>query len=174
MSSVPSCLVPSAPLHENLRIRGPALCARVRQGGQVTLRRILSSRFGRGSIVLSAILIAGCCSLLGCRKSAASATSPTPLSGRAQDPATRDLIAIGDRVITAIVARNTDILLDYDHDPDDAASLQGKSGELYCSFSTRVAFRAAIAVPFTICFPLRANSESMLPSPTLTARTMGC
>ena len=98
----------------------------------MTLRRILSSRFGRGSIVLSAILIAGCCSLLGCRKSAASATSPTPLADRAQDPATRDLIAIGDRVTTAIVARNTDILLDYDHDPDDAASLQGKSGELYC------------------------------------------
>ena len=56
----------------------------------------------------------------------------TPLAVRAQDPATRNLIAIGDRVTTAIVARNTDILLDYDHDPDDAASLQGKSGELYC------------------------------------------
>ncbi|HKT52580.1 MAG TPA: hypothetical protein VJV96_19915 [Candidatus Angelobacter sp.] len=55
-----------------------------------------------------------------------------PVASRPQDPATRDLLAIGDRVTTAIVARDTNTLLDYDHDPDDAASLQSKSGELYC------------------------------------------
>jgi hypothetical protein len=95
----------------------------------------ISSKAGliRGSILLSAILIACCCSLTGCRKGTASAASTTPpIAARAQDPATRDLLAIGDRVTTAIVARDTNTLLNYDHDPDDAASLQSKSGELYC------------------------------------------
>lgn len=84
------------------------------------------------TMVFTAVLIASCCSLMGCRKATASAPSPTPLSGRTQDPATRDLLAIGDRATTAIVARDADTLLDYDHNPDDAASLQSKSGELYC------------------------------------------
>jgi hypothetical protein len=70
---------------------------------------------------------------MGCRKGTGSAASPTPpVAGKAQDPATRDLLAIGDRVTTAIVARDTNTLLDYDHDPEDVASLQSRSGELYC------------------------------------------
>lgn len=84
------------------------------------------------TMVFTAVLIASCCSLMGCRKSASAAPQVQPVAKKTQDPATRDLLAIGDRATTAIVARDADTLLDYDHNPDDAASLQSKSGELYC------------------------------------------
>ena len=96
-------------------------------------RVFLGRAFGRGSIVFSAILIAGCCSFAGCKQGLASAAQKNqPLAAKPQDPAARDLLAIGDRATTAIVARDTNTLLDYDHDPDDAASLGSKSGDLYC------------------------------------------
>lgn len=103
-------------------------------GSRLSLKRVFSGRcLAPGSVALTAILIAGCGWLMGCRKSSApSAPQVQAATHRPQDPATRDLLAIGDRVTTAIVARDTNTLLDYDHDPDDAASLQSKSGELYC------------------------------------------
>ncbi|HET7872090.1 MAG TPA: hypothetical protein VFL42_06225, partial [Terriglobales bacterium] len=51
---------------------------------------------------------------------------------RAEDPATRELRAIGDRVIVAMMAKDISTLLEYDSDPEDQASLKSKSGELYC------------------------------------------
>lgn len=100
----------------------------------MSLKSILWRRcLGPASLAFTAVLIAGCGWLMGCRKgSAPSAPQTQPVASRPQDPATRDLLAIGDRVTSAIVARDTNTLLDYDHDPDDAASLQSKSGELYC------------------------------------------
>jgi hypothetical protein len=65
----------------------------------------------------------------GCRKASGAATTP---AAKVEDPATRELRAIGDRATTAVVARNINALLEYDHDPEDQAALQNKSGELYC------------------------------------------
>lgn len=86
-----------------------------------------------GILAFAAVLIACCGCFVGCRKGTASSVPQVqPIAARPQDPATRDLLAIGDRVTAAIVGRDTNTLLDYDHDPEDAASLQSKSGELYC------------------------------------------
>lgn len=101
----------------------------------MSLKRILSGRccWGPSTLLFAAVLMAGCVCLIGCRKGAASSVPQRqPVASRPQDPATRDLLAIGDRATTAIVARDANILLDYDHNPDDVASLQSKSGELYC------------------------------------------
>lgn len=103
-------------------------------GSRLSLKKIFSGGcLAPGSVALTAILLAGCGWLVGCRKGTA---SPTPqgqaVASRPQDPATRDLLAIGDRATTAIVARDASALLDYDHDPEDTASLRSKNGELYC------------------------------------------
>ena len=77
-----------------------------------------------------AAVIACCCSILmlGCKKSSQSAApAATP-----EDPETRALHDIGDKAATALVAKDTNTLLQYDHDPDDVASLNSKSGDLYC------------------------------------------
>ena len=67
--------------------------------------------------------------LPGCKKASGSASTPAT---KVEDPATRELRAIGDRVTTAMVARNISTLLEYDHDPEDQVSLKSKSGDLYC------------------------------------------
>lgn len=88
-------------------------------------------RFGPRRAVRFAALMACCCGmLLGCRKT----SEPVAAAGgtRVEDPATRELQAIGDRVTTAVVAKDVNTLLEYDHDPDDEAALKNKSGDLYC------------------------------------------
>lgn len=82
---------------------------------------------GRVFLAVPLALIACCCITAGCKKASAPSTP-----ARMEDPATRGLRAIGDRVTTAIVAKDVNALLEYDHDPEDAASLQSKSGDLYC------------------------------------------
>lgn len=75
-------------------------------------------------------LLVLCCSLMGfgCKKSSQSAApAATP-----EDPETHALHAIGDKAATAIVAKDVNTLLQYDHDPEDVASLNIKSGDLYC------------------------------------------
>jgi hypothetical protein len=96
-----------------------------------TQQKLRNTRCDWGRVVLAAVAIACCSTLPGCRKANASAAMAVPATKMA-DPATRDLRAIGDRATTAIIAKNTSTLLEYDHDPEDQASLQSKSGELYC------------------------------------------
>ena len=99
----------------------------------MSLKWFLSDRsLGRGTLVFTAVLMAGCGCLMGCKQGTSSAPQTQAVASRPQDPAARDLLAIGDRVTTAIVARNTNVLLDYDHDPEDTASLRSSRGELYC------------------------------------------
>jgi hypothetical protein len=76
-----------------------------------------------------AVSIAFCCSvMLGCKK----ASEPAAPKAKVEDTANRELRAIGDRVATAVVAKDINTLLEYDHDPEDEASLKNKSGDLYC------------------------------------------
>ena len=89
--------------------------------------RTVSIGLGRVFMVAPLALIAFCGMTTGCKRASAPATP-----ARMDDPATRDLRSIGDKVTSAIVAKNVNTLLEYDHDPDDAASLQNKSGDLYC------------------------------------------
>ncbi len=84
-----------------------------------------SARLGRW-----AILIACCCMMLGCRKS--SGPDAQGANQKIEDPATRELHAIGDKVATALMARDINTLLQYDSDPEDQASLKNQSGDLYC------------------------------------------
>ena len=85
--------------------------------------------FCRRHAVLSAAVIACCCGLmLGCKK-ASEAAAP---AAKIEDTATRELRTIGDRAVTAVVAKDINTLLEYDHDPGDEASLKNKSGDLYC------------------------------------------
>lgn len=84
-----------------------------------------------GHLVLTAVVIlCGCSLMLGCKKTSGAAAGNA--AAKAEDPATRDLRAIGDRVTAAMLAKNTNTLLEYDHDPEDQASLNNKSGDLYC------------------------------------------
>lgn len=78
---------------------------------------------------LSGIVFCICATLPGCKKASVSGSTPAV---QVEDPATRELRAIGDRATTAVVARNINALLDYDHDAEDQAALQNKSGDLYC------------------------------------------
>jgi hypothetical protein len=81
--------------------------------------------------VSSLAVIACCCMMIaGCKKTTESAVPVT--SGRVEDPAIRELRAIGDRVTVAVVTRDINTLLEYEHNPDDEASLKSKSGDLYC------------------------------------------
>lgn len=94
-----------------------------------------STRFGLGHVVLGSAVIACCCGMmLGCKKSSgpAAANPGANPAATVEDPATRDLRAIGDRVTTAMMARDINTLLEYDHDPEDEASLKNQSGDLYC------------------------------------------
>jgi hypothetical protein len=75
------------------------------------------------------MILCMCAMLPGCRKASGSATAPVT---KAEDPVTHELRAIGDRATTAVVARNINALLKYDHDAEDQAALQNKSGDLYC------------------------------------------
>ena len=84
----------------------------------------------RTQACLSAVMILCICYVApGCRKASGSASTP---AAKVEDPATRELRAIGDRATTAVVARNINALLEYDHDAKDQAALQSKSGDLYC------------------------------------------
>lgn len=90
-------------------------------------------RFNRGRrMFLTAVIGCVCCMVWGCRKEKTPepATSGSPVS--ADDAATRELRAIGDKVLIAVTARDVDTLLQYDHVPEDEASLKNKSGDLYC------------------------------------------
>ena len=88
-----------------------------------------SKWFGRGHAVLSVAVFACCCTLmLGCRKASETAAP----AAKVEDPETHALHAIGDKAATAIVAKDINTLLQYDHDPEDQASLNSKSGDLYC------------------------------------------
>lgn len=83
-------------------------------------------------LVLAAALVGYCCiSMPGCKKASATAAAAAP-AANAEDPATRELRAIGDRATRAIIAKDTNALLEYDHDPEDKASLESKGGDLYC------------------------------------------
>lgn len=90
----------------------------------------LSGLSFRAQACLSAVMILCICYVApGCRKASGSASTP---AAKVEDPATRELRAIGDRATTAVVARNINALLEYDHDAEDQAALQNKSGDLYC------------------------------------------
>ena len=79
---------------------------------------------------LSAVMIFCLCVIApGCRKASRAPTTP---AAKVEDPGTQELRAIGDRATTAVVARNINALLEYDHDPEDEAALQNKTGDLYC------------------------------------------
>jgi hypothetical protein len=67
--------------------------------------------------------------MLGCKKASEPAA---PAAKVVEDTANRDLRAIGERVTTAVVAKDINTLLEYDHDPEDEASLKNKSSDLYC------------------------------------------
>ncbi len=45
--------------------------------------------------------------------------------------AARGTRVIGDRVVTAIMTRDINTVLEYDHDPEDQASLKNRSRDLY-------------------------------------------
>jgi len=80
-----------------------------------------------------ALIICFCSLMLGCKQAPAAAAIPgAKLMAKAEDPATRELRAIGDRVAAAVLAKDVKTLLEYDHNPDDEASLKAKSGDLYC------------------------------------------
>lgn len=66
--------------------------------------------------------------VLGCKK----ASEPAAPVAKVEEPAARELRAIGERVAPAVMARDINTLLEYDHDPEDEASLKNKSGDLYC------------------------------------------
>jgi len=94
-----------------------------------------NARSSLAPAVLCAIVIGCSCSLIsGCRKTSAPATANTAIAAAAkvEDPATHQLRLIGDRVAVAMVSRDVNTLLDYDHYPEDEASLKAKSGDLYC------------------------------------------
>jgi hypothetical protein len=81
----------------------------------------------------TAAILSFCSLMLGCKQAPAAAAIPgAKLMAKADDPATRELRAIGDRVAVAVLARDVKTLLEFDHDPDDQASLTNKSGDLYC------------------------------------------
>lgn len=80
-------------------------------------------------IICLAVSIACCCSMMsGCKK----ASEPAAPVAKVEDTANRELRVIGDRVATAVVAKDINTLLEYDHDPEDEASLRNKGGDLYC------------------------------------------
>lgn len=83
---------------------------------------------------LGAIVMACCCGLmLGCKKASEAAAIPgATMVIKAEDPATRQLRAIGDRVVTAVVARDIKTLLEYDNNPEDDAQLKSQGSDLYC------------------------------------------
>lgn len=92
-----------------------------------------NARSSMGPVVLCAVVIAcGCSMVMGCRKTSAPAAAGTAAATKIEDPATHQLRLIGDRVAVAMVARDVNPLLEYDHYPEDEASLKSKSGDVYC------------------------------------------
>jgi hypothetical protein len=89
---------------------------------------------GHGRMVAAVAAIAFCCSLMaGCNRQKASEVPPaTVAAAKAEDTATRQLREIGDRAAIAMLAKDANTLLEFDHNPEDAASLNNKSGDLYC------------------------------------------
>ncbi len=79
------------------------------------------------AVFFAAVLVCLCSAMIACRK-----TSQAASAGKVEDPATAELHAIGDRAATAVIARDTNTLLEYDHDADDETSLKNRSGDLYC------------------------------------------
>lgn len=93
----------------------------------------LNARFSLVPALLLAIVIACGCSLMsGCRKTSGPATVNAAAAAKAEDPATHQLRLIGDRVAVAMVARDINPLLEYDHYPEDETSLKTKTGDVYC------------------------------------------
>ncbi|HEX7286828.1 MAG TPA: hypothetical protein VF532_11645 [Candidatus Angelobacter sp.] len=89
----------------------------------------------RSTWVLYAAVIACCCSMVpGCKKAsqASGSAGAANLMARTEDPATRELRAIGDKVAMAVLAKDVKTLLEYDHDPEDEVQLKNQSGDLYC------------------------------------------
>jgi hypothetical protein len=85
------------------------------------------------SHVLLSVAVIACTMMPGCKKaSQASEPSAAHLVAKADDPATRELRAIGDKVAMAVLAKDVNALLKYDHNPDDEAQLKNQSGDLYC------------------------------------------
>jgi hypothetical protein len=86
----------------------------------------------RGIKLFATVMACGCSLVLGCRKASGPVTTVANAAVRVEDPATRELRAIGNRAVTALVARDVNALLEYDHNPEDEASLKRQNGELYC------------------------------------------
>lgn len=96
------------------------------------IRRNWRSRGGR--IVFSTALIVCLCGMMsGCRKQRTSEPAASSnAASTAEDAAIRDLRAIGTKAANAVLARDIDPLLAYDHNPEDEGSLKSKSGDAYC------------------------------------------
>jgi hypothetical protein len=110
-------------------------------------------------IICLAISLACCCSMmLGCKKASEPAA---PVVKVVEDTTNRELHAIGDRVTAAVVAKDINTLLEYDHDPEDEASLKNKSGDLYCylfdSSCIPGAKRRSVYEIFSTAHPLRID-----------------
>jgi hypothetical protein len=80
--------------------------------------------------LFAAVVACCCCFVLGCRNASGAAT--VNAAAKTEDPATRDLRAIGNKVASAVIARDVNTLLQYDHQPEDQASLADKTSDLYC------------------------------------------
>ena len=83
-------------------------------------------------VVFAAVVVCCCCFVLGCRNASGSATRTASSAAKVDDPATHDLRAIGNKVASAVIARDVNALLEYDHQPEDQASLADKTSDLYC------------------------------------------
>ena len=113
------------------------LCAEVRLCDR---RRAGAVGLAATVIVVSLLALAGCKKAKAPEAAAATATpviatatpTPAPAPAKPEDPATRELREIGEKVAAAIRAKDVDTLLVYDQNSDDQAALKTKSGELYC------------------------------------------
>lgn len=70
--------------------------------------------------------------MVGCRGDSRSATPAVNTGAKAEDPATHDLHMIADKATAAVIGKDLNTLLQYDHDPEDEASLRSPRGDLYC------------------------------------------
>jgi hypothetical protein len=104
------------------------------------MRRNHAMRFAATLVISSLLLLAGCRKAKAPEAQAANAApvaatasaTPPPAPAKPEDPATRQLHEIGDKVAAAILAKDVDTLIVYDQNPDDQEALKARSGELYC------------------------------------------
>jgi hypothetical protein len=115
------------------------------------MKRRRNARFTRLELdhtTLAKALLACCCALmLGCRKTPSPVAPGPAAQTKVEDRATRELRAIGDKVTTALVARDIDTLLEFDHNSEDRASLKDKSGDLYCYLFDSSCITGAMKTP---------------------------